>query len=90
KRLDVDCEVTINVINSDQFYKASCVTLSGSGIALVSDQDFSENEELEVNIVPSSEFTQEMHFFIRIVHKSFQLDGGYQYGATILFDKNQE
>lgn len=89
-RLEVDCEVLLRSLNSDEFHKASCVTLSGSGISLVCEHQFPEKKELEVKILPSSNLMQPMIFYIQIVHLSLQNNGLYTYGAAILMDKDHE
>jgi len=90
KRLEVDCEVCVNSLSSDQTYKAFCATLSGSGISLICEHDFSDSEKLEVTIVPNSELMRRMRFFIKIVHKALLDDGRIHYGATILFDESDD
>ncbi|MGR9107167.1 MAG: hypothetical protein ACU843_09585, partial [Gammaproteobacteria bacterium] len=66
-RLEVECEVYLRSLRSDELYKASCVTLNGSGIGLVCDQNFQEKEELEVKILPDCTLMKPMSFQIRIV-----------------------
>lgn len=88
RRLDVDCEVHCRSMDSNELHQAVCVNLSGSGVSLITEHDFRENEEVEVNIFPESKAKKTKKFYIEIVRKHLQEDGLTQYGARILFEKS--
>lgn len=82
-RMDVDCEITYKLADSDEVKVGRCNTLSGAGVSFISDQPFELGRALEVSIIPKTSITPPMTAYIEVV-RSVRRDGNeYEIAATI-------
>lgn len=82
-RMNVSCEIHCRPEDSDELFRAWCVTLSGTGISFFSEHDFGVDEAVEVNILPETEVMKPMIFSVRIVRSVAQNNGLFEVGARI-------
>ena len=82
-RMEVDCDITYKLANSNDLHTGRCTNLSGAGISFMTDQSFEPGLAMEVSIVPKSNITPPMTAFIEVV-RSVKHDGNqYEIAAVI-------
>ena len=87
-RMSVNCEINYKLTDSDQTYQGRCTSLSGAGLAFVSEQHFELGKSMEVNVIPENAITPPMTAYVEIV-RSIKLDSDqYEIGAQIKSIKN--
>jgi hypothetical protein len=82
-RMDVDCDITYKLADSDDLKTGRCTSLSGSGVSFVADSAFDVGLAMEVNVLPKNPLTPPMTAFIEVVRSTAQDDGGVVIAATI-------
>lgn len=82
-RMDVDCDITYRLADSDIVKTGRCVTLSGAGLSFIADQQFDVGLAMEVSILPKTTITPPMTAFIEVVRSEKQDDNSYEIAATI-------
>jgi hypothetical protein len=82
-RMEVDCDMTYKLADSDVIRTGRCITLSGAGMAFITDHCFDLGLAMEVNILPKTTITPPMTAFIEVVRVDKIQDGQYQIAATI-------
>lgn len=82
-RMDVDCDVTYRLADSDIVKKGRCTSLSGSGVSFVADSSFDIGLALEINVLPMNAVTPSMIAFIEVVRSIPQENGSFEIAATI-------
>lgn len=87
-RIGVKCEIYCKVVGSDQAYPALCVTLSNSGVSLISEQCFNIGSTVEVCIPSEIESMAPLCFLIIIVRCNVLEKGGFEMGAIIVHQAN--
>ena len=87
-RMSVNCEINYKLTDSDQTYQGRCTSLSGAGLAFISEQEFKPGKSMEVNVIPENSLTPPMTAYVEIV-RSIKLDSDqYEIGAQIKSIKN--
>ncbi len=82
-RMDVDCDITYKLADSDITKTGHCTSLSGAGVSFIADEAYDIGLAMEVNIIPKSSVTPSMTAFIEIVRSIPQDDGSYEIAASI-------
>ena len=82
-RMNVDCELTYKLADSNELHTGTCTSISGSGVSFIADRAFEPGKALEVNIMPKNAVTPPMTAFIEVVRTTQQDDGGYEIAASI-------
>lgn len=82
-RMDVDCDITYKLAESNVVKTGKCVTLSGAGVSFIADQIFDVGLAMEVSILPKTSITPPMTAFIEVVRSDALNDGSYQIAAII-------
>ncbi|TPQ29561.1 PilZ domain-containing protein [Methylomonas sp. EFPC3] len=82
-RMDVDCDITYRLADSDQVSTGRCTTLSGAGVSFIAARPFDIGLALEVSILPKTPITPPMTAFIEVVRSVKQNDGNYEIAASI-------
>ncbi len=82
-RMDVSCEIYCKLLDVEDLHKASCITLSGSGISFISKQAFEINTVVEVSILPETVLIPAFRFFITIARCQAIENGNFEVGARI-------
>jgi PilZ domain-containing protein len=82
-RMEVDCDLTFKFADSDQVYQGRCTSLSGSGVAFTTDEQFDIGIGLEIRITPKNPATPPMIAFVEIVRTTVLENGSYKIGALI-------
>ena len=87
-RMSVNCEINYKLTDSEQSYQGRCTSLSGAGLAFISEREFEQGKSMEVNVIPENTITPPMTAYVEIV-RSIKLDSGqYEIGAQIKSIKN--
>ena len=82
-RMDVDCDITYKLADSEGMKTGRCTSLSGSGVSFIADSAFEIGLAMEVNVLPQNPLTPPMTAFIEVVRNSVQQDGSFEIAATI-------
>ena len=82
-RMEVDCDLTFKLADSDRVYQGRCTSLSGSGVAFITDEQFDNGIGLEVRITPKNPATPAMIAFVEVVRSTVLENGSYKIGAVI-------
>ncbi|MGR8930446.1 MAG: PilZ domain-containing protein [Gammaproteobacteria bacterium] len=82
-RMDVNCEITYKLADSDDTKTGLCTTLSGAGLSFLADQPFEIGLAMEVNIAPKSSITPPMAAYVEIVRCSKRTDSEFEIAAVI-------
>lgn len=82
-RMEINCEVTYRLANSDELHRGHCSSISGAGISFTSSQAFEAGKAMEINVIPKNAITPPMTAFIEVVRSTEQDDGSYEVAAAI-------
>jgi hypothetical protein len=82
-RMEIDCDVTYRLIDSDELHHGRCSSISGAGVSFISDRCFDSGKAMEINVIPKNTITPSMTAFIEVVRSTRQDDGSYEIAATI-------
>lgn len=82
-RMEIDCDITYKLANSDELFRGRCSSLSGAGVSFFADQFFAPGIAMEVNIAPKSSVTPPMTAFIEVVRATKQEENQYEIAASI-------
>jgi hypothetical protein len=82
-RMEIDCEVTYRLADSDQLHHGRCSSISGAGVAFIADRAFEPGKAMEINVIPQNTVTPSMTAFIEVLRSTQQANGNYEIAATI-------
>ncbi len=82
-RMDVDCDITYKLADSNDQKTGHCTSLSGAGVSFIAECAYDTGLAMEVNINPKNSVTPPMTAFIEVVRSSKQDDGNFEIAATI-------
>lgn len=82
-RMEIDCDITYKLADSDEIYQGRCSSISGAGVSFIAEQFFAPGKAMEVNITPKSSLTPPMAAFIEVVRATKQDDNQYEIAASI-------
>ncbi len=82
-RMDVDCDITYKLADSDIIKKGRCTSLSGSGVSFIAEYSFDAGLAMEINVLPLNAVTPPMTAFIEVVRSIPQENGSFEIAATI-------
>ncbi|MFA6164110.1 MAG: PilZ domain-containing protein [Methylobacter sp.] len=82
-RMEIDCDITYRLADSDELHQGRCSSLSGAGVSFFTNRYFDSGKAMEVNIIPKNAITPPMTAFIEVVRSTQQDDGSYEVAATI-------
>jgi len=82
-RMDVDCEITYKLADSDTFRSGRCTSLSGAGVSFIAETAYDSGLAMEVNVIPKNAVTPSMTAFIEVVRSIPQEDGSFEVAASI-------
>lgn len=82
-RMDVDCEITYRMADSDTTKTGRCISLSGAGISFIAECAYDTGLAMEVKVLPKNSVTPPMTAFIEVVRSVPQENGEYEIAATI-------
>ncbi|MEQ1635132.1 MAG: PilZ domain-containing protein [Methylococcales bacterium] len=83
-RMEVDCEITYRLADSDTIQHARCTSISGAGLAFIAEQPVDLGKAMEVRVLPGKSITPPLVAFIETVRSSRQaVDGCYEISAAI-------
>jgi hypothetical protein len=82
-RMDVDCDLTYKLADSDDFKTGRCTSLSGAGVSFIADSSYDTGIAMEINVQPQNSITPAMTAFIEVVRSIPQEDGSYEIAASI-------
>ena len=82
-RMEIDCDITYKLADSDEIFHGRCSSISGAGVSFIANQLFAPGKAMEVNIVPKSSVTPPMAAFIEVVRATQQDDDQYEIAASI-------
>jgi c-di-GMP-binding flagellar brake protein YcgR len=87
-RINVDCEIEYQLLNSDKVYKGRCTTLSGAGVSFVSNKLLKLDDELEMTIQSQHPATPPLRAHVRVVNVRSLEDKSFVISAsmTVLHD----
>jgi hypothetical protein len=82
-RMDIDCDVTYRLADSEIVHRGQCTTISGAGVSFISELHVEPGMAMEINILPAKSLTPPMSAFIEVVRSSALPDGNFEIAATI-------
>ncbi|PPD50496.1 MAG: pilus assembly protein PilZ [Methylobacter sp.] len=82
-RMEIDCEVTYRLANSDELHRGHCSSISGAGVSFTANQAFDAGKAMEINVLTKNALTPPMTAFIEVVRSSQNEDGSYEIAASI-------
>ncbi len=82
-RMDVDCDISYKLADSDETKTGHCTSLSGAGISFIADTPYEAGLAMEVNIIPKNNSTPAMTAFIEVVRSSPSDNGCFEIAASI-------
>ncbi|MDO9163165.1 MAG: PilZ domain-containing protein [Methylococcaceae bacterium] len=82
-RMEIDCEVTYRLANSDESHRGHCTSISGAGVSFTANQAFDAGKAMEINVLTKNSITPPMTAFIEVVRSSQNEDGSYEIAASI-------
>ena len=82
-RMEIDCDISYKLADSEDVFYGRCSTLSGAGVAFITEQFFEPGKAMEINIMPKSSVTPPMTAFIEIVRTTKRDDDLYEIAASI-------
>lgn len=82
-RMDIDCEITYRLADSDRVHHGQCTSISGAGVSFTTDEAIEIGKALEITILPAKALTPPMSAFIEVVRCTHQSAGSYEIAATI-------
>lgn len=82
-RMEMDCDVTYKLADSDEVHRGRCSSISGAGVTFITDRLFEPGKAMEVNVIPKNTITPSMTAFIEVIRSTQQVDGSYEIAATI-------
>lgn len=82
-RMDVDCEITYKLADSNEIKTGRCLTLSGAGVSFLADRPFDPGLAMEVSICPKNNITPPMIAYIEVVRSSRRDHDAHEIAAVI-------
>lgn len=82
-RMEIDCDVTFKLADSDELYHGRCSSISGAGVSFIADRSFDPGKAMEINVIPKNTVTPSMTAFIEVIRSTQQGNGSYEIAATI-------
>ncbi len=82
-RMDVDCDITYKMADSNDIKTGHCTSLSGAGISFLAECDYPPGIAMEVKVLPKNSVTPPMTAFIEVVRSNANENGSYEIAATI-------
>ncbi len=82
-RMEVDCDITYKLADSEEVNIGRCTSLSGAGVSFIADSPYDTGMAMEINLVPKNSVTPSMTAFIEVVRSIPQDDGLYEIAASI-------
>ncbi len=82
-RMDVDCNITYKLADSDETKMGRCTSLSGAGVSFIADSSYDTGLAMEVNILPKNSVTPSMTAFIEVVRSTPNDDSSFEIAASI-------
>lgn len=82
-RMDVDCDVTYKLANSEHVKTGRCMTLSGAGVSFIADQACEPGLAMEISIIPKTTLTPPMTAFIEVVRCNKREADQFEIAAVI-------
>jgi hypothetical protein len=82
-RMDVDCDITYKLADSDEAKTGQCTSLSGAGISFIADSSYDIGLAMEVNVLPRSSVTPPMTAFIEVVRSTRHDNDSFEIAASI-------
>jgi hypothetical protein len=82
-RMEIDCDVTYKLADSDEVHHGRCSSISGAGVSFMSARAFEAGKAMEINVIPKNAITPSMTAFIEVIRSTLQDDGSYEVAATI-------
>lgn len=82
-RMEIDCDVTYKLADSEEIHHGRCSSISGAGVAFIADRSFDPGKAMEINVIPKNTVTPSMTAFIEVIRSTDQGNGSYEIAATI-------
>ena len=82
-RMDVDCEITYKLADSNDVKTGRCTSLSGAGVSFIAAEAFEPGLAMEVSIIPKHNITPPMTAYIEVVRSSKRDDNEHEIAAVI-------
>ncbi|WP_305908980.1 PilZ domain-containing protein [Methylomarinum sp. Ch1-1] len=82
-RMDVDCDITYKLADSDEVQTGRCTSISGAGLSFITESPFNEGAAMEVSVLPKKSVTPPMTAFIKVVRCTEMDVNNYEIAATI-------
>ena len=82
-RMDIECDITYKLADTDVTKSGICTSLSGAGVSFIADSSYDIGMAMEVNILPKNSVTPPMTAFIEVVRSTALENGSFEIAASI-------
>jgi PilZ domain. len=82
-RMEIDCDVTYKLADSDELHHGRCSSISGAGVSFIADRFFDAGKAMEINVIPKNTVTPSMTAFVEVIRSTPLDDGSCEIAATI-------
>ncbi len=82
-RMDVDCEITYKMADSDTINTGRCTSLSGAGVSFITESAYAFGLAMEIKLLPQNSVIPPMTAFVQVVRSNPREDGTFEVAATI-------
>jgi len=89
-RTKVNCAIEFKLIDSIEFYKGRCTSLSGANLSFIAEQNCELGKSMEINIIPENSMMPPMTAFIETVRHAKLESGQFEIAALIQSIKSTE
>lgn len=82
-RMNVDCDMTYKLVDTEQVIPARCTSLSGAGVAFITDNPINIGQIMEIQIQPNNPGVPPLSAFIEANRMTGRSDGKHEIAAII-------
>jgi hypothetical protein len=82
-RMDIACDITYRLADSETVYQGRCTSISGAGVSFIGEQPIAAGKAMEITVLPAKSITPPMIAFIEVVRSTRQADGRFEIAAAI-------
>ncbi len=82
-RMDIDCDLTYRLADSEEVHHGRCTSISGAGVSFIAATNFEAGKAMEIRVLPARSVTPPMVAFIEVVRSSRLPDDTFEIAAAI-------
>lgn len=82
-RMDIDCDLTYRLADSEEVHHGRCTSISGAGVSFIATTNYEAGKAMEIRVLPARSVTPPMVAFIEVVRSSRLPDDTFEIAAAI-------